>query len=171
MKNRLVGGMECGGTKFICAVMDDTERIVDQVRFHTTSPEETLRQAITFFRQFVKNDSLEAVGIGSFGPIDNDPTSETFGRILATPKPGWSGVDVVGPLQRALGVRIAFDTDVNAAALGEFRWGASQGLDPSLYLTIGTGIGGGFIKDGKPLAGLGTPEMGHIRIPHDRERD
>jgi fructokinase len=111
------------------------------------------------------------IGLGSFGPLDVNPESPTYGFITSTPKPNWQNTDIAGTLHRELGKRVAFDTDVNAAALGEFTWGASRGVDPSLYLTIGTGIGGGFIRDGKPLKGLLTPEMGHIRIPHDRELD
>lgn len=109
--------------------------------------------------------------MGSFGPIDSDISSATYGYITSTPKPGWQNINIVGMLRSRLDVDITFDTDVNAAALGESIWGASRNLDPSIYLTIGTGIGGGYIKDGKPLRGMTNPEMGHIRIPHDWDKD
>jgi len=106
-----------------------------------------------------------AIGIGCFGPVDLNPDSKSYGYITSTPKPGWRNTDVAGILRRELNVNITMDTDVNAAAMGEFDWGASKGIDPSLYLTIGTGIGGGYINKGKPLMGLLTPEMGHIHVP------
>ena len=145
--------------------------IVEEVRFSTTTPEETLGKAIQFFRPFVSSAQVNAIGVAAFGPLDLNPKSSTYGFIASTPKPNWSNTDVRGTLQRGLDVPIALDTDVNAAGLGESVWGASNGFDPSLYLTIGTGIGGGYIRDGKPLIGLLTPEMGHIRIPHNRELD
>lgn len=169
--HKLYGGVEAGGTKFACCVASGPENIVEEVRFGTTTPEETLKKTIQFFEPFTSKGRIKAIGVGSFGPIDLDPASPTYGSITATPKPGWSYADVRGRLERALGVHISIDSDVNAAAVGESIWGASRGLDPSLYLTIGTGIGGGYVKDGKPLMGLVNPEMGHLRIPHDRERD
>lgn len=172
MRNsQLYGGIEAGGTKFVCVVANGPHRIMDEVRFPTTTPEETLGRTIQFFQPFVTSGQISNVGIGCFGPIDLNPKSPTYGFITATPKPNWSNTDVRGLLQRALKVDIAFDMDVNAAALGETIWGASKGFDPSLYLTIGTGIGGGYIKDGKPLIGMLSLEMGHIRIPHNRELD
>ncbi len=172
MKNsQLYGGIEAGGTKFVCVVASGPDRIIDEVRFPTTTPDETLERAIQFFQPFIASGQISAIGVGCFGPLDLNPKSPTYGFITATPKPNWSNTDVRGTLQRALKVNIAFDLDVNAAALGETIWGASKGFDPSLYLTIGTGIGGGYLKDGKPLIGLLTPEMGHIRIPHNRELD
>ena len=172
MKNsQLYGGIEAGGTKFVCVVASGPDRIMDEVRFPTTTPEETLGRTIQFFQPFVASGQIRNIGIGCFGPIDLNPKSPTYGFITATPKPNWSNTDVRGTLRRALKVDIAFDMDVNAAALGETIWGASKGFDPSLYLTIGTGIGGGYIKDGKPLIGMLSLEMGHIRIPHDRQLD
>jgi fructokinase len=109
--------------------------------------------------------------VGAFGPLDLNPQSPTYGFITSTPKPGWSNTDVLGTLRRALHVNLAVDMDVNVAALGEYLWGASKGNDPSLYLTIGTGIGGGYIVNGRPLIGLLNLEMGHVRIPHSRELD
>ena len=168
---QLYGGIEAGGTKFVCVVASGPGHIVEEVRFSTTTPEETLGKAIQFFQSFVSSGKVSSIGVGCFGPLDLNPKSSTYGFITFTPKPNWSNTDVRGALQRGLDVPIALDTDVNAAGLGESVWGASKGFDPSLYLTIGTGIGGGYIQDGKPLLGLLTPEMGHIRIPHSRELD
>lgn len=168
---QLYGGIEAGGTKFVCLVASGPSHIVEEVRFSTTTPEETLGKAIQFFRPFVSSGQISAIGVGSFGPLDLNPESSTYGFITSTPKPHWSNTNVRGTLQDGLDVPIALDTDVNAAGLGESVWGASKGFDPSLYLTVGTGIGGGYVKDGKPLLGLLTPEMGHIRIPHSRELD
>jgi fructokinase len=172
MKNsQLYGGIEAGGTKFVCVVASGPDHIVDEVRFPTTTPQETLGKTIKFFQPFISSGQISAIGVGCFGPLDLNQKSPTYGFITATPKPNWSNTDVHGSLQRALNVNIAFDLDVNAAAMGESLWGASKGLDPSLYLTIGTGIGGGYIKDGKPLIGMLHFEMGHLRIPHDLKLD
>ncbi len=165
------GAIEAGGTKFICAVGSGPERLLSETRIETTNPDETLQQVIHFFRPAVIEGSISRIGIGCFGPLDLDRGSSTYGFITSTTKPGWRNTDVVGRLQRELDVEVGFDTDVNAAALGEFTWGAGRGFDPLLYITIGTGIGGGFINDGKPLKGLLHPEMGHVRIPHDLEKD
>jgi fructokinase len=168
---KLYGGIEAGGTKFVCVVAGGPGYIADEIRFKTTTPEETLSRAIKFFQPFISSGQISTIGIGCFGPLDVIPDSPTYGFITATPKPGWSNTNVLGILRGALGAKIAFDTDVNVAGLGEYKWGVSQGFDPSLYLTIGTGIGGGYIKDGRSLVGLLSLEMGHLRIPHDRERD
>ncbi|HET9589984.1 MAG TPA: ROK family protein [Anaerolineales bacterium] len=168
---QLYGGIEAGGTKFVCVVASGPAHTAEEVRFPTTTPEETLGKAIQFFRPFVSAGRIRSIGVGCFGPLDLDPRSSMYGSIAPTPKPHWSNVDVRGTLQRGLEVPIAIDTDVNAAGLGESIWGASKDCDPSLYLTIGTGIGGGYIKEGKPLVGMLAPEMGHIRIPHNREWD
>jgi fructokinase len=166
----LWGGIEAGGTKFVCAVGTGPDNLRAEVRFPTTAPEETIGQATQFFQQREK-ESLTAIGIASFGPVDLNPDSPTFGYITDTPKPGWAHTDFAGRIRRALGVPVGFDTDVNVAALGEYRWGAAQGLDTFIYLTIGTGIGGGGMVNGKLIHGLVHPEMGHVRIPHDRDRD
>jgi fructokinase len=165
---KLYGGIEAGGTKWVCAVGTGPDDLRAITRFPTTTPDETLGRAIAFFKE---HPSVAAVGVGSFGPIDVHRDSPTFGYITTTPKPGWRDADVVGPIRRALGVPVGFDTDVNVAALGEWRWGAAQGLDTLVYLTVGTGIGGGVIAAGNMLHGLLHPEIGHMRIPHDRERD
>src|SRR5271157_246248 len=170
-QHQLYGGIEAGGTKFICVVGSGPENILDQTRIETTTPDETFQKVIQFFKPIAHLEKIKSIGIGSFGPLDLNPNSPTYGFIMSTPKPHWSNIDVLGNIQRELKVKATIDTDVNAASLGEFRWGASQGLDPSLYLTIGTGIGGGYIKNGMLLMGLLSPEMGHIRIPHDLKRD
>lgn len=168
---KLYGGIEAGGTKFVCIVAGGPRHIVDEIRFKTTTPAETLGRAIQFFQPFIAQGQIAAIGVGAFGPLDMNPESANYGFVMATPKPGWSNVNILGTLQQSLQTRIALDTDVNVAGLGENKWGASKGSDPSLYLTIGTGIGGGFIKDGRALIGMLNPEMGHVRIPHERERD
>jgi fructokinase len=168
---KLFGGIEAGGTKFICIVASRPDHILEQMRIPTTTPEETLGRTIEFFRPFVTSRKIDTIGIGCFGPLDTDSISPTYGHITNTPKPGWSGTDVRGAILRALNVRVAIDMDVNSAALGEYIWGASRGYDPSLYLTIGTGIGGGYVVNAKPLTGLLNLEMGHLRIPHDLQLD
>lgn len=163
----LVGGVEAGGTKFVCAIGTGPDDVRAETRFATRDPASTLAQAIEFFRSVRCEAPIRALGIGSFGPVELDPHAAGYGRITTTPKPGWANVDIVGTMQRALDVPVGFDTDVNAAALGEARWGAGRGLDSLLYVTIGTGIGGGVVANGRLLHGLVHPDMGHIRIPHD----
>jgi fructokinase len=159
--------VETGGTKVICAVGTGPEDIRARLRIPTGEPRATLREAVTFFR----DQAVAAIGIASFGPVDLDPGSPTFGFITTTPKPRWAHTDVTGPFRSALGVPVGFDTDVNGAALGEHTWGAARGVDPIIYITVGTGIGGGGIVNGRLLHGLVHPEMGHVRIPHDRVAD
>lgn len=165
----LYGGLEAGGTKFVCLIASGPDDIRDEIRFPTTSPDETIGQAIEFFRR--QSVRLNAIGVGSFGPINLQRDSATYGYITSTPKPGWANTNLVGRLKSALNVPIAFDTDVNAAAFGEHRWGATQRFESSVYITIGTGIGGGIIVNGQPLHGLLHPEVGHMFIPHDRAID
>ena len=168
----LYAGLEAGGTKFNCVVGAGPDDIRAERRIPTTTPEATVREALEFFRaQRAALGPLTAAGVASFGPVDLDPASATYGFITSTPKPGWAHTDIVGPVRQALGVPVQFDTDVNAAALGEGRWGAAQGLDHFIYLTVGTGIGGGGLVGGAMLHGLVHPEMGHVRIPHDRTAD
>jgi fructokinase len=157
------GGVEAGGTKWVCAIGSRPDDLHALEVIPTTTPAETLARAAAFFTQ---NGGVSAVGVGSFGPID-----QRAGRITTTPKPGWADTDVVSALHDALDVPIAFDTDVNAAALGEQRWGAAVGLDTFCYITVGTGIGGGVMAGGKLVHGLAHPEFGHMRVPHDRTRD
>lgn len=165
----LYGGIEAGGTKFVCAVGTGPEDLRAETSFATTTPSETIKHAIAFFQE--QPEPPVAIGIGSFGPVDPDPTSPTYGHITTTPKPGWAHTDLTGTIQRTLGIPVCLDTDVNAAALGEHRWGAARGLDTFVYLTVGTGIGGGGMMNGRLMHGLLHPEMGHVRIPHDRSSD
>lgn len=163
-----VGGIEAGGTKFVCAVGTGRDDIQAETRFPTTTPAETIGRAIAFFQaQQANRGPLAAIGIAAFGPLDPNPQSPTYGYITTTPKPGWANADFAGAVARVLSVPVGFDTDVNGAALGEWRWGAAQGLDTFIYLTIGTGIGGGVMVNGQLLHGLIHPEMGHISLPHD----
>jgi fructokinase len=151
---RIYGGIEAGGTKFVCAVGSDPDAILDQAVFSTTLPEETIQRAIVFFEESIKKfGELTSIGVASFGPLDPDPRSPTYGSIALTPKPGWSGFDFVDFIRGAIDLPVGFDTDVNGAGLGEWRWGAAQGLHTFVYLTIG------------------HPEMGHIRLPHDLSLD
>lgn len=169
----LVGGIEAGGTKFVCLVGTGPNDIKAEIRYPTTTPNETLDIAIRFFRDQEKNLArpIEAIGVACFGPIDLSSSSPTYGYITTTPKPGWAYTDIVGPLKHALGIPVAFDHDVVVAGVGEATWGAAQGLSDFMYLTIGTGIGGGVIIQHKPVHGLVHPEIGHIRIPHNLEKD
>jgi fructokinase len=164
----IYGGIEAGGTKWVCGVGDGHGALLETATFPTTTPEETIDLAVQFLR---KGRDLGGVGVGSFGPIDVHRASPTWGQITTTPKPGWAGTNVVATLRSALGVPVAFDTDVNAAALAELRWGAAVGLETFCYITVGTGIGGGAMANGQVLHGLLHPEIGHMRIPHDRVRD
>ena len=165
----MFGGIEAGGTKFVCIVGSGPDDIRRETRFPTTTPDETIQKAIDFFQE--QGEPLAAVGIAAFGPLDPDLKSPDYGKITTTPKPGWAYADIGGRVSRALGIPLGFDTDVNGAALGEHRWGAARGLDTFVYFTIGTGIGGGGMVGGKLMHGLIHPEMGHIRIPHDLARD
>jgi len=161
------GGIEAGGTKWVCAIGGGGCDLLKTETFPTTTPEETISRAARFFT----GGDVDYVGVGSFGPIDLRRESPTWGHITTTPKPGWAHTDLAGKLGAALGRPIAFDTDVNAAALAEWRWGAAVGLDAICYITVGTGIGGGGVVNGRLLHGLLHPEVGHMRIPHDRARD
>jgi len=164
----LIGGIEGGGTKFVCAVGSGPGDIRDEIRYPTGAPEEAIGRALDFFSA---HGDVEAVGIACFGPLDPDPSSPTFGHVTTTPKPGWANTEFAGVVGRALGVPVGFDTDVNAAALAESRWGAARGLSSCLYLTVGTGIGGGALVEGGLIHGMMHPEMGHVRIPHDTAAD
>lgn len=162
----MLGGIEAGGTKFVCLVGSGPDEIVAERRFPTEAPETTLRRAIDFFREFVgAGGRLSAIGVAAFGPVELRRSSPAYGSITRTPKPGWSGTDLVGPVCEALGVPVGFDTDVNGAALAEGRWGAAQGLSTFVYLTVGTGIGGGAVVGGRIAHGHIHPEMGHLTVP------
>jgi len=165
---KLFGGMEGGGTKFVCAVGSGPDEIIEEVRFATTTPDETLSQAIAFFQKY----NLAAIGLAPFGPLDLDPASPAFGSITATPKSDWSGTNVVAAFQRAFDVPLAFELDVNAAAFGEYSWiRENRRLESLVYFTIGTGIGAGVIIKGKVVHGMTHPEAGHMHLPHDRKKD
>jgi fructokinase len=166
---RVFGGIEAGGTKFVCGYGTGPQDLQAETQFPTTSPQETINRAVDFFRQ--QPEPIRALGIGSFGPLDLDPDSPAYGSITTTPKPGWQNTPLTAALQQALAVPVLIDTDVNAAALGEHHWGAAEGLDAIIYVTVGTGIGGGAIAAGKRLHGRTHPEMGHVRIPHDMTED
>ncbi len=163
----LVGGIEAGGTKFVCAVgmADDPQNIVEQAQFPTEAPDKTLANCLAFFENH--RAGLKSLGIASFGPVDVHRDSPRFGFVTNTPKPGWAHTDLRGAFMRAFpGIPVGFDTDVNGAALGEHLWGAAQGLRDFVYFTLGTGIGGGAMVGGKLLHGLVHTEMGHMRVPH-----
>lgn len=147
----------------MCAFGTNPDNLQNITRFPTTTPEETIARTLDFLRD--SPEPLKAVGIASFGPVDPNPQSPTYGFITSTPKAGWGNTDLAGPIREEFGIPTTFDTDVNGAALGEARWGAGRGLENVLYLTVGTGIGGGAIVHGKPLHGLIHPEMGHLMIP------
>ncbi len=164
----MLGAIEAGGTKFVCGIGTAPENL-STVQIPTTTPEATVAEAVRFFRN--SRAPIRAVGIGSFGPVDLHPQSPTFGHITSTPKPGWRNFDLASSIAKALGAPVGFDTDVNAAVLGEARWGAGAGLTDFIYITVGTGIGGGAIVNSSILHGLVHTEMGHIRIPHDTSLD
>jgi fructokinase len=169
---KLFAGIEAGGTKWICAIADGHANILASTRIPTTQPEETINTAIEFFQSHESEfGAVTAVGIASFGPLDLKQDSPTYGYLTTTPKPGWANTDIVGPIQEAFNLPVGFDTDVNGAALGEAQWGAAQGASDFIYLTIGTGIGGGGMVNNALIHGLVHPEMGHLRIPHDWEQD
>ncbi len=162
-----LGAIEAGGTKFVVAVGNENGEVLERASFPTTSPDETMKETIAFF----KDKDVETIGLGCFGPIDPDKNSPTYGYITTTPKPGWANYNIVGVLAEAFpDMPIGFDTDVNGACLGEAYFGAAKGLDSALYLTIGTGIGGGAIVEGNLVHGLLHPEMGHM-VMNVREDD
>ena len=168
----MFGGIEAGGTKFVCGIGTGPEDL-RVAQFPTSTPEITIASAVAFFEE--SGADLQAVGIASFGPVDLDPSSPTFGYITSTPKPGWANCDLVGAVRSKLNVPVGFETDVNAAALGEARWGAARDgdgfLSDFIYMTIGTGVGGGIVAHGRVVHGLVHPEVGHLRLPHDMTRD
>jgi len=165
----LVGAIEAGGTTVVCAVGTGGGDIRAETAFATAGAEETLAAATAFFQETAaEHGELAAIGIASFGPVDRDPDSPGWGRITATPKPGWQNTDIAGAIGRALGVPVAFETDVAGAAIGEGLYGAARGLTDFAYITVGTGIGGGLVAGGRLLHGLVHPEIGHLPV---RRRD
>ncbi|RLQ94899.1 ROK family protein [Falsibacillus albus] len=165
MSEVLVGGIEAGGTKFVCAVGRTDGTIEERMVIPTLHPEETIPKVFEFF----KKHEISALGIGSFGPVDINKDSPTYGSITTTPKPGWGNYPFVAVMKEALDVPVGFQTDVNGAALGEMAFGAAKGLDSCLYLTVGTGIGGGAVMSGEIVQGLSHPEMGHILVKRHPE--
>lgn len=156
------GLIEAGGTKFVLGVSGADGVIAERTRIPTTMPGETIGAMIEWFSQ---RGPFKAFGLATFGPVELNMASSQWGHILKTPKPGWTGADLAGPLQRHFNCPVVVDTDVNGAALAEAKWGAGKGEDIVLYFTIGTGVGGGAVIQGKTLRGVGHPEMGHIRLP------
>jgi fructokinase len=167
----IYGGIEAGGTKFVCAVGTGPADLQDEVKFETTSPKETINRVLKYFKEQNLKEKLLAIGIGSFGPIELNRESSNYGFVTSTPKPGWSNINIYGLIKEELKIPVGFNTDVNAAALGEYEWGAGRGLNNFIYLTIGTGIGGGVMINGRLLHGLQHPEIGHIFIPQDIKAD
>lgn len=165
------GAIEAGGTKFVCSVAADPEHYFSEVRFPTTTPEETLARTIDFFKEQKKIYDIAAIGVSCFGPIDLDKKSSTYGHITTTPKPGWGFSEIVGVLERGLSLPVGFDTDVNGAALAEYKWGNPSDVNSLVYYTIGTGVGAGVVISGQPVHGLVHPEGGHILIRQDKVRD
>lgn len=161
------GAIEAGGTKFVCAAGTGPDDL-ELCSFPTSSPEATMEGVVRFFECRL---GIRAIGIGSFGPVDLQPASPRYGSITSTPKSAWRNFDLAGAVRKSFPVPVGFDTDVNAAALGEARWGTARGISDFLYLTVGTGIGGGALVNGELLHGLVHPEMGHIRVPHDWAKD
>ncbi|PKM58593.1 MAG: fructokinase [Firmicutes bacterium HGW-Firmicutes-3] len=162
---KLLGAIEAGGTKFVCAVADENLNIIDKMTTPTLEPERTLEESIAFFKKY----KIQKLGIGTFGPIDIHPESPDYGMIQNTPKIKWRGINLYKTFYEALEIPVKIDTDVNAAALGEYRHGYGIGKRSVLYITIGTGIGAGFVIEGETLYGLTHPEMGHITIKQKKD--
>ncbi len=161
----LIGGLEAGGTKMVCAVGKENGELIDRTSIPTRMPEETFPELIAYFQKW----EIQALGIGSFGPLDLNRSSASYGSITKTPKPGWSGVNIAGKLREALGVPVGIDTDVNAAVLGEVTWGAAKGCENAIYITVGTGVGVGVYVNGGLVHGLIHPEGGHMLLQKSPE--
>lgn len=159
------GAIEAGGTKFNCAIMSEQREIIAQTRIPTTSPEETIGKVIAFYHENAdRNLKVSSVGLACFGPLDLNLNSDQYGSITQTPKPNWSNVPIRNMLMNSLSVPVFIETDVNAAALAEYKWGNAQTAEVCVYVTIGTGLGGGLVIDGRPIHGLVHPEMGHMLV-------
>lgn len=156
----MIGAIEAGGTKFVCAVSDIDLNIIDKITIPTTSPKETLKKVFIFFDQY----ELSSIGIGSFGPININLNEEQYGYITSTPKRLWRNYDFLTPFKMRYNIPIGWNTDVNAAALGESELGSAKEKTSCVYITVGTGVGGGAVINGKPLAGYNHPEMGHFHL-------
>ena len=156
----LYGALEAGGTKMVMAIGNEQGEILDQISIPTETPQITMNTIVDYF----KSKNIEALGIGSFGPIDLDKASDTYGSITSTPKLAWVNYNIVGALKKALQIPVGFDTDVNASALGEATWGIMKDIPSGIYITIGTGIGVGVYMNGSLLHGMLHPEAGHILL-------
>jgi fructokinase len=168
MNEPLLGAIEGGGTKFVCAVGHSPDRILENLVLPTRDPESTLQSVRHFFSAAeAKHGSIRAFGMASFGPLDLRRNSPTFGRVMATPKPGWSGTDLIGALRGQFSVPVAIAHDVAAAALAELTLGAGRDVKSVAYVTVGTGIGGGFAPTNCNGAQLLHPELGHLRVQRD----
>jgi fructokinase len=167
------GGIEAGGTHFNCIIANGPKDILAEIQLPTTDPTNTLSEVHHFFAEYLSSGKINipAIGLGSFGPVDLNPESEMYGSITSTPKPGWQNIPILKILQKQFPFPLFFETDVNSAAIGEITWGAGMDVKNFLYITIGTGIGGGIMIDRNPVHGLTHPELGHIRIPHDLSKD
>lgn len=157
----MIGALEAGGTKCVCAIFDENGRLKERVSIATDTPEVSIPKMIAFFKQYPE---MKALGIGSFGPIGVNEQLDDYGYITTTPKAGWGNYDFLGAFKKEFDVPMAWTTDVNAAAYGEMKQGAAKGLSNVVYLTVGTGIGGGIVVDGKIVSGYGHPESGHILV-------
>src|SRR5699024_7570148 len=149
----LIGAIEAGGTKFACSGLDEFNETKDRCVIRTRGPEETLAEAAAYYRQ----QTVDALGVGAFGPIELNDRSDTYGTIKTTPRPAWKDFPLLDELKRKLGVPVAVDTDVTAACLGEFRFGAGRDTDSAMYITVGTGVGAGFVKDDQVFKGFTHP--------------
>lgn len=156
----ILGALEAGGTKMVCATGDETGKIFERVSIPTETPEITIPKLISYF----KEKNVEALGIACFGPLELDPESADYGHITTTPKKAWQNYDMAGTFSRALGCQVGFDTDVNGSVLGEVTFGQAKGKKCVIYLTFGTGVGGGIYINGKLLHGMLHPEAGHVLI-------
>lgn len=163
------GGVEAGGTKFVCGVCDNEGRVLDRRTLSTQSPLETIPQVVDYFTAIGETYPLSGIGLASFGPLDLDPESATYGFITSTPKDGWRNFGIQPALETRLQREIPFDTDVNGAVLAESVWGAARGKQNAVYITVGTGIGGGVLVNGALVHGLLHPEIGHMRVHTNRE--
>ncbi|HCR3870955.1 TPA: ROK family protein, partial [Enterococcus faecium] len=163
----LYGGIEAGGTKFVCGIGNEQLQVIERKSFPTTTPEETMEQVFDFFDKYKGN--IASIGVGAFGPIDIQIESRTYGYITNTPKLAWQNYHFVGALENALSVPIYWTTDVNAACYGEYMAGYGKGKNSVLYYTVGTGVGGGAVVDGKIVAGFSHPEMGHMLLQRHNE--
>lgn len=168
---KVFGGIETGGTKITCMIASDPTRIYAETVFPTTTPGETIDQMIAFFQNQMGTYPINSLGIGTFGPVDLNKDSQSYGYITTTPKPGWHNTNLVGRIEESLKIPMIVDTDVNTAVLGEYLWGAGRGMDPLLYFTIGTGIGMGVRANNCLGHGLTHPEAGHIIVRRDPELD